>query len=298
MSRGSIAAAIGTALTTFAERVEHAAVLDRPADWLGKVCKPISIRSRSLLSGSWLGHPVHPALVAGPIGLFSATTVLDALGQPKAARKLVGAGLVAAGPAALTGLSDWLDTSGAERRVGMAHMSLNLLALGLYGASYRSRRAGRDAAGAVLAGAGAAVTGAAAWFGGHLTYALGVGVDTNAFSAEPVDWTEIDGVPSEDGSPRRASVGTTAVVTIRQFGRVCVLADRCSHRGGPLSEGQVRDGIIICPWHGSRFDLVTGHVVSGPAVAPQPVYQADESGGRLRVRRDEERTLRANPARP
>lgn len=298
MPKASIAAAAADTMTKAAGRVEGAAVLDRPAEWLSRASSPLTRWNRSWLSGSWLGHPLHPALVAGPIGFFSGTTVLDLLGQSKVARKLLGAGLVAVGPTALTGLSDWLDTSGPERRVGTAHMSLNLVALGFYAASYRSRRAGHDAAGVVLAAAGAAILGGAGWLGGHLSYGLGVGVDTNAFSAEPVDWTDIGPVPPEDGSPIRATAGSTAVVASRQHGRVCALADRCSHRGGPLSEGEIGGGAITCPWHGSRFDLTTGHVVSGPAVAPQPVYQTEIRDGRLYVRRDEERTLRANPARP
>src|SRR5579875_2183847 len=298
MSRASVIATTGSVLTTVAQRVEGAAFLDGPADLLARAWAPLARRSRSLLSGSWLGHPLHPALVAGPLGFFSAATAMDALGQPEAARKLVGAGLLASGPTALTGLSDWLDTSGAERRVGLAHLALNSLAVGLYAASYRRRRAGRQPSGMALAGAGAAVMGASAWLGGHLAYGLGVGVDTNAFSAGAVDWTEVEGRPAEDGSPMPTSVGSTALVASRQGDRVCVLADRCSHRGGPLSEGTVRGGTITCPWHGSRFDLATGKVVSGPAVVAQPVYEAEEVAGRLRVRRNEQRTLRTNPARP
>lgn len=226
MPKASIAAAAGAALTQVAARLEGASLLDRPAEWVARASSPLAGRSRSVLSGSWIGHPLHPALIAGPLGFFSATTALDVLGQPEAARKVLGIGLAATGPTALTGLSDWLDTSGAERRVGTAHMTLNLAAVGFYAASYRTRRAGHETAGMVLAGAGAAVIGAAGWLGGHLSYGLGVGVDTNAFSAEPLDWTEIGPEPPVDGSPLRGTAGSTAVVASRQGHRVCALADR------------------------------------------------------------------------
>ncbi len=32
----------------------------------------------------------------------------------------------------------------------------------------------------------------------------------------------------------------------------------CPHRGGPLIEGRIRDGAIVCPWHWYAFDLLTG----------------------------------------
>jgi len=77
-----------------------------------------------------------------------------------------------------------------------------------------------------------------------------------------------------------------------------VLADRCSHRGGPLSGGEMDNGCVTCPWHGSRFDLATGDVRQGPAVVAQPVYETRSSSGTVEVRRDEQRSLRMNSTRP
>lgn len=36
------------------------------------------------------------------------------------------------------------------------------------------------------------------------------------------------------------------------------LDDRCPHRGGPLSEGEILEGVVTCPWHQARFDLSSG----------------------------------------
>jgi Rieske Fe-S protein len=57
---------------------------------------------------------------------------------------------------------------------------------------------------------------------------------------------------------------------------VNVLADTCSHLSGPLSDGMISElggrDCIVCPWHGSTFDLESGRVVHGPATAPAKVF--------------------------
>jgi nitrite reductase/ring-hydroxylating ferredoxin subunit len=69
-----------------------------------------------------------------------------------------------------------------------------------------------------------------------------------------------------------------------ETGEVCATAATCSHLDGPLDEGK-RDGdTITCPWHGSRFDLCTGEVRGGPAVYPQPRYEARVRAGKVEIR--------------
>lgn len=283
-----------------AQRIERAEGLDGPAGWVAGLATKVigSPARRHALSGSWLGHPLHPALVALPLGFWGAASVMDLTGDRRAARRLVGLGLLAAGPTAATGLSDWIDTSGAERRVGAVHMAANTAATTVLLASWRARRRDRHLRGAALSLLGMAAAGAGGWLGGHLSYALGVGVDTNAFDAGPSEWVPLDADPGPDGRPVRAVVGSTRVMAARQGAGVRVLADRCSHRGGPLSEGEVADGCVTCPWHGSRFDLATGAVQQGPATVGQPVYQVEETVAGIRVRRDEVRALRSNSVKP
>jgi nitrite reductase/ring-hydroxylating ferredoxin subunit len=95
-------------------------------------------------------------------------------------------------------------------------------------------------------------------------------------------------------------VSGVGVVVVRpdDAARPQVLANRCSHRGGPLSEGELAGHCIRCPWQHSEFDLATGSVRCGPAVAPQAVYEVRSSREHLEVRRDEPRSLRLNGARP
>jgi nitrite reductase/ring-hydroxylating ferredoxin subunit len=72
-------------------------------------------------------------------------------------------------------------------------------------------------------------------------------------------------------------------VAIRSGGRVHVLADRCSHMSGPLSDGELADGCLTCPWHGSVFRIADGSVARGPATAPQPAFEVREVGGAIQI---------------
>lgn len=65
-----------------------------------------------------------------------------------------------------------------------------------------------------------------------------------------------------DGEAVPAEVAGQRIVVVRTGGSVCVVADRCTHLGFPLSHGpggrHYADGVIQCPWHNSRFDICTG----------------------------------------
>ena len=78
-------------------------------------------------------------------------------------------------------------------------------------------------------------------------------------------------------------LGDVPVVVIRDGQHTHVLADRCSHLSGPLSDGEYRDGCLTCPWHGSTFRVSDGTVARGPATAPQPAFRTRVSGGTLQA---------------
>jgi nitrite reductase/ring-hydroxylating ferredoxin subunit/uncharacterized membrane protein len=281
------------------QRIESAEQLDGISSLFSKAVRPLipSGVIEDSLSGTELAHPVHPMLVTVPIGAWAVVPILDAMGETTAARRLTGLGCVAALPTAATGASDWLSTSGAERRVGIVHALLNYTVLGLQLASWRARARGRRGAGVALSLAGAGVLTASGWLGGHLTYALGVGVDTTVFEKLPTEWTDIvaEADLPPDGSVTEADVSGVPILLARRGSRIVAMADRCTHRGGPLHEGEVRDGCIVCPWHGSSFSLDDGAVTAGPATRPQPTLDARITGGRIEVRRAEDRALRTNP---
>ena len=105
---------------------------------------------KNFLNGTWLGHPLHPALTDVPLGAWTAAVVLDALDNP-AADTAVCIGLVGATCAAVTGLTDWQDIDGSPRRIGLIHGLLNLTGLALFTASYAQRKNGHRRAGKALA---------------------------------------------------------------------------------------------------------------------------------------------------
>jgi nitrite reductase/ring-hydroxylating ferredoxin subunit/uncharacterized membrane protein len=253
--------------------------------------------AREVLSGRPIGHPLHPALVLVSGGALLSATVLDLVGGKgarKASQRLIAVGLIAALPTAASGLSDWMDTEDAESRIGVVHAASNSIALAAFTRSWRRHAAGKR--GVLSSLTGAAALGAGGWLGGHLAYALGVGVDTTAFQSAAQDWTDVAAATDIDDNLHQAHVDGVAILLTRVDGKVTALADRCTHRGGPLSEGKRYDDCVVCPWHGSKFALRDGAVLNGPASRPQPAFEVREQNGRIEVRRTEPRALRRNPA--
>ena len=267
---------------------------------LDSAAEPIAAKVRELipggpvkdaLSGTWLGHALHPVLQLAPLGTWMSATILDLIGGDDAegaADRLIATGLLASVPTFVSGWSDYADTTIAServRRIGIVHAAANGTGALLFAGSLRARSRGARGRGKLLALAGMGAVTAGGWLGGHLSYAEGVGVDNTVFEDYPGDWTPVVS-ESElvEGEPHRAELDGVPVVMVRSGGQVYALAERCSHRGGPLSDGQVADGCITCPWHGSRFRLEDGSVERGPAAYPQPALDVRVSGGMVEVR--------------
>jgi len=274
--------------------VENAEFLDAPGKAIAK-----SVRGRlgpgalkDALSGTWLGHALHPLLTDLVIGSFVSATVLDLVGgdrDGKAAQRLIAVGIASYPPTAVTGVNDWADSEPAGagiRRVGLAHAALNAAALGLYGASLAARRRGRTGRGKLLGFAGATALGAGGYLGAHMSFDQGVGPNQTVFDPGSGEWA--DAGDSEDfttGVPRSVVVGDTPVLVLRHGDGLHAIHDRCSHRGCLLSDGDIAGEAVECACHGSRFRLADGSVERGPATAPQPAFDARESAGRVELRR-------------
>ena len=143
----------------------------------------------SVLRGEWLGHAVHPLLTDVVIGTWASASVLDLIGGPdssKSAQRLIGTGLLAFGPTAWTGWVEWSAAGSRAKRVGLVHAVTNGVAVGVYGASWVARRRDQHGTGARLALAGAAVSGVAAYLGGHLVAARKVASHHPAYDAPGV----------------------------------------------------------------------------------------------------------------
>ena len=56
-------------------------------------------------------------------------------------------------------------------------------------------------------------------------------------------------------------------------GKYYAIGNVCTHMGGPLAEVKLEGNVVQCPWHGSRFDIITGKVLMPPAVREEPTYE-------------------------
>jgi nitrite reductase/ring-hydroxylating ferredoxin subunit len=204
--------------------------------------------------------------------------------RDRTADAAIGVGLAGAVGAAVTGMTDWQHTAAEERRVGLLHGLLNLSATGLYAISLALRFRGARTAGRTIGGLGFTVALGAAYLGGHLVYRKRIGVD----HAPRGDWDDFATALPEaelgESVPRRVDVRGVPVVLIRRAGRTYALADSCAHLGGPLSEGQIDDVAIRCPWHGSRFALDDGTVFEGPSTFRQTCFDVRVRDGQIQVR--------------
>ena len=278
--------------STVSGKLEQATSLDGPAKALESAVRAVLPQSaaKDVLHGRWLGHPVHPLLVAVPIGLWSGATLLDLTTGPSgraAAQRLIGAGVLAVVPTAASGLADWSEVGAFDRpkRVGLVHAAANTVTAILYGASWLARRRGQQARGRNLALLGAAGLTAGGYLGGHLAYSEGVGVNRNADAPlAPSDWTDALPVGDLGIEPVRVDVDGQPLVMVRTPQGVSALGATCSHYGAPLEEGELEDGCLVCPWHGSRFRLSDGSVARGPATFPQRSFEVRTQGDRLQVR--------------
>lgn len=285
-SQPTPSALIARVLDRVVNAVEEAEWLDGPADQLAAVVSKVSEQrwARDLLSGTFLGHPLHPLAVTVPIGAWSTAAVLDVLHLRAGARAAVGVGVLTAPVAVVSGLSDWASTTGASRRVGLAHAAMNAGALSLYTTSYLVRRIGMHRTGFLLTLPAMGLLGLSGWFGGHLIYARGVGVDVTVFEEREQELQDVAAEADvQEGELTVVDVGGQPVLLTRHpDGHVVAMSDRCTHRGGPLHEGSIQDGAIQCPWHGSVFDL-DGQLCAGPATRPQPLHRVEVADGRVRV---------------
>ncbi len=232
------------------------------------------------------GHPLHPALVSYPFAFLTGAFGFGLAARVSRSRELaavsdhlVPAGVAAGLLAATAGVADYINSvppaSSAKERA-TTHGLLNTAALALFTASWLiGRRSRRRTLPLALQGLGTAVMSAAGWMGGTLVYRNQIGVDHRYAGAG--QWQE----NRLDHRADLALVASTSALQLNQMELVhaqgerivvarteaglAAFADRCTHKGGPLSDGVLICGTVQCPWHGSQFDVATGGVTCGPA---------------------------------
>ncbi len=249
---------------------------------------------KNLLNGTWLGHAVHPMLTDIPLGAWTGTALLDIAalagenkGIEDSADITLVVGLLGAGGAAVTGVTDWSDLDGTDRRVGMMHGLLNGSVTLMYLASLIMRRTGQRRAGVALSTLGYLASLVSAYLGGEMVFAKGVGVNHVAWEGGSDDYVAV--MPAKDleaGKLTRVDAAGIPAVLLKDGKAIYAIAATCSHLGGPLDEGSLQEGNVVqCPWHGSCFRMTDGSVVDGPAVYAQPTFSARVRNGNIELRR-------------
>lgn len=264
---------------------------------------------KGVLEGKPLRSPLHPAMVHLPIALFPLSLLLDLaswmLPRPelqlvRGAFGLLVAGLITAVLAAVFGMVDYTEirSDHPAKRTATLHMVLNLVALALFalGAGLRFDQLG-EARTAVLplvvSLAAVGLLSYSGYLGGHLVYSDGTAVGRHRRSTRLPESTlavSTAGAPQvavgdaatlREGETLRVDVDGTIVTIARTAGQICAFQEFCTHRFGPLSEGQLEGHEVICPWRRSRFDVRTGKVTSGPAKADLRTFEVDVREGRI-----------------
>jgi nitrite reductase/ring-hydroxylating ferredoxin subunit len=247
--------------------------------------------------GTWLGHPLHPVLTDVPIGAWTVAVTLDRFDNGKgdgigaAADAAVGIGVASAAASAVAGFTDWTHLTGESRRTGFAHALLNTAALGFFIGSLVARKKRDRGSGRLLALIGYSVAGFSAYLGGDLVFRQKVGVDHSPNDIAVKDFTPVIALAQlSENQLTLAKVEDVPLAVLRRGEKVYVLANTCSHLGGPLAEGSLSDTTegcltVTCPWHASRFRLADGTVLNGPATYAQPAYEVRIYEGQVEVRR-------------
>jgi nitrite reductase/ring-hydroxylating ferredoxin subunit/uncharacterized membrane protein len=273
------------------DRLEKAEGLDRVVGPVQQVVQKLPPGTvKDTLHGVQVGHPLHPMLVQVPLGAFLSAGFLDALGDDgeRQARHLIGLGLLASVPAALAGWTDWAEQHEQQLRTGVVHAAANSLALTLYSGSLLARGRGRTGLGRVLGYAGLAAVSVGGLLGGDISYRQAGGANHAEETPHlvPTGWQDLMPLADlVDGKPAKATLGEVPLFVLRDGGQVHVLANKCSHLSGPLSDGDLSDdrSCVTCPWHGSVFRVADGLVVHGPATADQPAFQTRVEAGIVQV---------------
>jgi nitrite reductase/ring-hydroxylating ferredoxin subunit len=165
------------------------------------------------------------------------------------------------------------------------HALLNTASLIFFTSSLVARRAKNRSLGRSLALAGYGMVAASGFLGGDLVFRQKIGVSHAQPAATVPDWTPVlaEGQLRE-GVMTRAEVQGVKMLFLRRGNQVFAINEVCAHLGGPLSEGKLDGNTVICPWHGSRYDLATGTVLDGPSAYSQACYQTRVRSGVVEIR--------------
>jgi nitrite reductase/ring-hydroxylating ferredoxin subunit/uncharacterized membrane protein len=269
---------------------------------------------KNVLQGKQLRHPLHPFLVHFPIGLFTLSFVLDLVslfypldGLYRAAFYAIILGVVCSLTAAIPGFADFLDIreDHPAKLKARWHAGLNVLMVVVFAvdAWIRSRDLfvlKTPIVPLLLSSFGILLLSVSGYLGGSMIYDDGIAVGRHRRRTRTPDRTLGIAIPPErrehdapllvpvadadsigEGESIRADVGGTVIAVVKLDGKFYAFQEFCTHRFGPLSEGELSNGHVQCPWHRSCFDVRTGKVLHGPAKVDLKTYPVRVENGKV-----------------
>src|SRR5215210_3064008 len=87
----------------------------------------------------------------------------------------------------------------------------------------------------------------------------------------------------KEGEMRVFDVRGTQIAVANVAGKFYAFGDTCTHRQCSLAEGDLEETTVICPCHGSEFDVTSGEVLRGPAREPVGAYEVRVEGDSLEI---------------
>ncbi len=66
-------------------------------------------------------------------------------------------------------------------------------------------------------------------------------------------------------------------------GKYFAIDGTCTHRGGPLAEGELNGNVVTCPWHGATFDVTSGEALSPPAPSGVTCCKVQVDGSEIKI---------------
>ena len=85
------------------------------------------------------------------------------------------------------------------------------------------------------------------------------------------------------GTAQAVEADGCRIALFNHAGGYYAIGDTCTHRGGPLSEGEVDGTVVTCPLHGATFDITTGNVLGPPASEGVASYTIQLDGNDIKV---------------
>lgn len=264
---------------------------------------------RNLIQGRPFGYPLHPMIVHFPIALFILTLLLDGAALllnggnsvVRAAYYTLIGGTVMALLAVIAGLVDYADIrrDHPAKRTATIHMILNLTAtaIAIAGVVLRSNQLEAEMPPLpawILSLASAGIVLVSGYLGGNMVYEDGIGVGrhrrTGKLPHTTLQVTSENGMARIgsvdallDGETLRAEVDGVVMSIVRLSGEYFAFQEFCTHRFGPLSEGEISYHEVTCPWHRSCFDVRTGEVTQGPAKLALKTFAVEVRDGAVMV---------------